>query len=234
MVTITSIAIFALQSAIFVLFVVAVRERNTAAAVNALGALLLSVLPSVVAVASQPLLARSVTVGHALPAWLAVAGVLHSLGMLGQYESTWWWDHLTHVVSAALVAAFVYAALVVTHPGPVQPTSPGTVLATVTALFTFTVGIFWELVELVARDVGERFDVEPVLVYYGRRDTALDLVFDVVGALLIVGVDLRLFVPLVEQYPEATRAMLVGSGWLVLGGSVLLALVVGLGNATRG
>jgi len=68
-------------------------------------------------------------------------------------------------------------------------------LAVLTVVLTLAAGVFWELIELIARDVGRRYDVEPVLVHYGRRDTTLDLVFDVVGALLVVGFDVRVFVP---------------------------------------
>lgn len=111
------------------------------------------------------------------------------------YESTWWWDHLTHTVSGVLVAALIYAGLVVTRP----TTGSGSVAAA-TVLFTFAVGVSWELLELVAREVGERYDIEPVLVHYGWRDTAFDLGFDLVGALLVVLLDLRIFVPVVDQF----------------------------------
>lgn len=104
---------------------------------------------------------------------------------------------------------------------------------TVTVVFTFAIGVFWELIELVAREVGERFDIEPVLIHYGWRDTIVDLGFDVVGAFLVIGADLRIFVPLMEQFPGVTGAVLVGSGWIVFGGSVLMALLIGLGSSKR-
>jgi hypothetical protein len=215
-------AVVSLQGAVFALFVVAVRRRNAAAAVNALGAFALAVLPVALPRAAF---------GPVLPAWLAAAGVLHSLGMLGRYESTWWWDHLTHTVSGALVAALLYAGALVAPPDVAGLDGPSA--ATVTVAFTVAVGVFWELVELVARDVGEWLGVEPVLVHYGWRDTAADLGFDVVGALLVIGADLRVFVPAVEQFPGVTAAALVGGGWVVVGGSALMALFVGLGASTR-
>jgi hypothetical protein len=183
-----SLATVAIQCSILVCAVVAVRRRDVAAAVNAGGALVLSFVPILLETAI-----RGVEIGPVLPAWLAVAGVLHAVGMLGLYESTSWWDHLTHTVSAALVAALLYAAIPAWAPGMSRPA-----VAAATVAGTFVVGVCWELVELAAREVGARYDIEPVLVYYGRRDTAIDLGFDIVGALLVVAADVRVFVPLVK------------------------------------
>ena len=233
MATIVELAVFLLQSAIFVLFLLAVRRRDAAAAINALGAFVLALLPLIVEILLQAILTRGVLFGPILPLWLAAAGFLHSLGMLGLYETTWWWDHLTHTVSAALVAALLYASVIVSPPDIAGIGNSSGIVVAVTVAFTFAIGVFWELIELVAREAGERFDIEPVLVHYGWRDTAADLGFDVVGALLVVGADLRVFVPLTERFPDVTEVVLFGAGWTVLVGSALMALLVGLGSSVR-
>jgi hypothetical protein len=233
MATVTALAVFLLQSAILALCIVAVRRRNVAAAINAVGAFVLALLPIVVEIILPVILTRNVVFGPVLSVWLAAAGFLHSLGMLGLYESTWWWDHLTHTVSAALVAALLYAGVIVTLPDTAGIGDSSGIVMTVTVVFTFAIGVFWELIELVAREVGERFDIEPVLIHYGWRDTVVDLGFDIVGASLVIGADLRIFVPLMEQFPGVTGALLVGSGWIVFGGSVLMALLIGLGSSKR-
>ncbi|MDZ5811921.1 hypothetical protein U4E84_11270 [Halorubrum sp. AD140] len=233
MVIITALAVILLQGGILSLFVVAVRRRDTAAATNALGSFVLALLPVVIELVLPAVLSLNVSFGPVLPLWLAAAGFLHSLGMLGLYESTWWWDHLTHTVSAALVAALLYAALIVALSNTAGPGDASGTIAAVTVVFTFAIGVFWELIELVARDLGERLDIEPVLIHYGWRDTAVDLGFDIVGAVLVIGADLRIFVPVVEQFPGVTEAILVGSGWIVVVGSVLMALFVGIGGSIR-
>ncbi|WP_138006601.1 hypothetical protein [Halalkalirubrum salinum] len=233
MTTDTALAVFLLQSAIFGLFIIAVRRRNIAAAVNTAGAFVLALLPVIIPIVLPVTLTQSVIFGPVFPLWLAAAGFLHSLGMLGLYESIWWWDHLTHTLSAALVAALLYAGFIVTLPDIAGVGGSSGIIVTATVVCTFAVGVFWELIELIAREVSERFDIEPVLVHYGWRDTILDLVFDVVGALIVIGADLRIFVPLMEQFPDVTADVLVGSAWIVLGGSVLLALLVGLGSSMR-
>lgn len=229
----SGIAIFTLQGAIFGLFVVAVRRRNTAAAINAVAAFLLALLPAVTEIVFEALLVRSVAFGPMLPIWIAGAGVLHSLGMLGLYESTWWWDQLTHTISAGLVAALLYAAIIVTLSTSMGIGSGSSVLMAVTVVSTFAVGIFWELIELGAREIGERVDIDPVLVHYGWRDTAADLGFDIFGALLVVGADLRIFVPVFEPFPGLTGALLVSSGWIVIVVSLLIVLFVWPATTTK-
>lgn len=188
-----SLLVLSFRVALVATLIEALRRRHVPATVNALVGLVVAFLPAAVDALLTP---ERLVVAPALPLWIAVAGFLHSLGMLGLYDSTWWWDHLTHTVSAALVAAFLYAAAL-TGLLPVGRSSGVAAVATLT--LTLLVGVGWELIELVARTVAERYDVDPVLVHYGRTDTLYDLVFDVVGAVFVVAFDLRLFVPVVEQ-----------------------------------
>lgn len=220
------IAALALQVAVAGTLAEALRQRNAAAAVNAVFVLVVALLPTVIEFAS----AGAVSIGPVVALWVAAAGFLHSLGMLGLYEheATWWWDHVTHTVSAALVAALLYAGLVVGIAHSPEVTLSPQAVAWLTVGFTLVAGVFWELVELVAREVGERFDIEPVLIHYGRRDTVLDLLFNLVGAALVVALDVRLFVSLAEQFPELTRQLVVWSGGVLVVGSVLMAVGVGL------
>lgn len=195
----------------------AVRRRNVPAMVNAGGAIAVTLLPSALALIASTPVTPSQTVVPLLTLWLSVAGVLHTLGMLGLYESLWWWDHLTHTLSSALVAAMLYAGFLATG------SECSFQVGAVTVLFTLAIGVLWELVELLARDVAAQFDIEPVLVHYGWRDTGLDLLFDVVGAGAIVGLEVRVFLPLVEEFPTVTRRVLAWSGGAVVVASVLTA-----------
>ena len=209
-----------LLAAIAVVLALAVRRGNAAAAVNAVVSL--AVAGVAVAAAAGFEFGQGGFVAPELAFWTAVAGLLHSIGMLGPYDSVWWWDHLTHTLSAALLTALVYAGLLVTVGDSISIA----VVAVAAVGYTVVAGVCWELGELVARAVGERYDVEPVLVYYGWQDTAYDLVFDVVGALLVVALDVRVFVDLAATAPDATRQLLVWSSLTVVVGSVLMALAL--------
>ncbi|QLG60837.1 hypothetical protein [Halorarum salinum] len=221
------VGVLSLQVAIAGTLLEGVRRRDPAAVVNAAVSLGAAFLPLALGVG---LSLEFGEVGPVLSLWIGVAGFLHCLGMLGLYESVPWWDHVTHTVSAALVAALVYAGVLVgARQSPHVPPGPLTV-GGATVLSTLAIGVFWELVELVARDVGESLDVEPVLVHYGWRDTALDLGFDAVGALAVVLLDVRSFVPLAEAFPGATTALLAWTTGIVVVGSALMALVALLGG----
>jgi hypothetical protein len=217
------VAVAAIQGAILLVLAEGVRRGNVAAAVNALVAFAVAVLPFALGVTTD------LVVAPGLALWLAVAGLLHAIGMLGPYDTISWWDTVTHFVSASFVAALCYAGVLVA-----APSGWGTAAAT-TILLTFALGLWWELVELVARELGEEFDVEPVLVHYGPRDTLLDLVADVLGAVAVVAVDVRAFVPVVDPLLGPDRPFL---RWaiiaLAVGFAALTLLLVGLRRRTRG
>lgn len=191
---------------IFAVLVLARRRGETAAVANALVALVAVLVPLAVECALRVAVDGGSSLGPALLAWLAVAACLHSVGMLGPYDTNWWWDHLTHTVSAALVAALIYAGLLGLGDTPRVAGSTLGVGGTVVVL-TLVAGVFWELIEFTARVVGDQYDVDPVLIQYGRRDTALDLLFDLAGALAVLALDVRLSVPVAARFPDAARTV---------------------------
>jgi hypothetical protein len=206
------------QAGIAAALVVAVRRADTAAAVNAVLALAVAFL---VPVLGTTLPVRGTGFGSVLALWVGLAGLLHCVGMLGLYDGCWWWDHVTHGVSAALVAALLYAGFLASVADPNRTALPPELAGTAAVSVTLAIGILWELVELLARELGEALGVEPVLVHYGWRDTAFDLVFDVLGAVAVVGLDVRLFVGVAEQFPSLNGQLLVWSCGVVSVASLL-------------
>lgn len=151
-------------------FVIGVRRRNFGAVTNAVGALLASYLPAAIEhrydVTFQPWQRLYTT----------SATLTHAAGMLGPYEEVWWWDHITHTHTATILASIVYAHARHTGRDP-HPR----VIATVTIA-----GILWELLEYAIHRVARLVNLEPVLIPYGKRDTVLDLCFNLIGALLVL------------------------------------------------
>lgn len=47
-------------------------------------------------------------------------------------------------------------------------------------------GVLWEMCEYFVHALADRLGIEPILVVYSKRDTVLDLGFDLVGALLVL------------------------------------------------
>jgi hypothetical protein len=153
-----------------------VRRRDPAAVVNSVVALAATYLPDLVAV----------RYGVEFRPWQRVyAGITmlaHAVGMLGPYDDTWWWDHLTHTLSATLLGGVVHAAADRRGHDP-RPR----VLAAITVG-----GVVWEVLEYAIHAVSRRLGIDPVLVSYSARDTALDLVFDMIGALIVLAFGDRL------------------------------------------
>lgn len=228
--TVLSIGTALLRVGLLAFLVFGVRRRNASIAANALVALAATSLPALVEYALFAVRGAAVSIDGLVAFWIATAGFLHMLGMSGLYENetTWWWDHVTHVVSAGVIAAAFYGAVrgvALASPG-FQPSDAA--VGGLTVVFTIAVGVVWELIELAVHRYSRELGVEAVLIPYGRRDTALDLVFDGVGAIAVVWLDVQVLVPVVVEVPRLSRWLLVATGVYVLVGAVgsVLVLVV--------
>lgn len=167
---VVDVLVWILRSSLAVVFGEGIRRRNPGAVVNAIVAILVTFLPEAIerryAVRLRPW-QRVYTV---------TAAVTHAVGMLGPYEDVPWWDHVTHVHSATILGGFAFAAARRHESDPRLAVS-----ATV-----FVGGVLWELLEYVIHVIARRFDVEPILISYGPRDTALDLGFNFVGGTVVL------------------------------------------------
>ncbi|POG56186.1 hypothetical protein [Haloferax marisrubri] len=159
-----------IRYAIVVVFLAGLRRRNPAAMVNAVFGLAGTYLPDAV----------ERLAGVEFRPWQRVyvesAMLTHSVGMLGPYDDVWWWDHLTHAHSATILGGVVH---VLSRRRGRDPSTR--VLAAVVCA-----GLLWELAEYAIHRGADALGIDPVLVSYGRVDTALDLVFNLVGAALVV------------------------------------------------
>ena len=169
-------AVRAIRCAILGVFVEGVRRRDPGAIVNAVLTLLATYLPGVIELQSN------VEFRPWQRVYTAIAMLAHAVGMLGPYDDTWWWDHVTHTLSATLLGGIVHA--VSRRRG--RDSEPR-VLAAIVGL-----GTFWELLEYVIHAISRRLGIEPVLVHYNNRETVLDLLFNLVGALIVIAFGDRL------------------------------------------
>ena len=131
--------------------------------------------------------------------WISTAMLLHVIGMLGAYERISWWDHVTHALSGSIVgaAAYVFARTRADRTlAPARHTT-GFVLGC-----TLAFGILWEFLEYFVHALRERFGIAPILIPYSRVDTALDIVFDAVGAVLVVSFGPRALENVVDSLEE--------------------------------
>jgi len=159
-----------LRDSIAVVFVLGLRWRNPGAVVNAVVAYLGTHLPAV--------LERAL--GAELRPWqrvyIVAAMAAHSVGMLGPYDENNGWDHLTHVLSSSILGGVVFT-LARRRDRPAAPRVLSAVIG---------IGLLWELLEYAIHAVADRLGIEPILVSYSRSDTILDLLFNLVGAVLVI------------------------------------------------
>lgn len=123
--------------------------------------------------------------------WLTAAVFLHALGTVGLpgtetfYRSVWWWDHLTHTLSASVVAATGYVVVrsLDEHVPAVYFPPSFTFVAILVVVIAF--GVFWEVIEFAIGLLAQATGMRSVLTQYGLQDSMLDLVFDILGGLIV-------------------------------------------------
>ena len=167
---------------ILAILAIGIRRRDWGAIMNAIFAIVGTYLPEIVEKRYNVELLPWQRV------YTTAAMATHSVGMAGLYEDTWWWDHLTHTHSATLLAGAVH--VISRHRGQ-DPRLR--VLAVVGCA-----GVLWEIIEYTVHRTAACLGLEPILVPYGKKDTLLDLCFNMLGAFLVIAFGdslLRNFMP---------------------------------------
>ncbi|MFB6111329.1 MAG: hypothetical protein ABEJ35_02210 [Halobacteriaceae archaeon] len=174
-----SLLVRGMQAVIGGILLVGLYGGDPRVAVNAALALLGTAIPTV--------LNRDfrVRLGPGATLWITGSVCLHVIGMVWAYETVYWWDHLTHFVSAALIAAVAYASVTAIDRHINALYLPPRFLAILLGLLTVGLGVVWEVLEFVGRIIAVELGTDPLLVQYGLEDTMLDLAVDAVGGLLI-------------------------------------------------
>ena len=168
---------------------------RTGVAVNGLLALAVTFVPA--------LLRRDagISLDPGYVVWIALAVFLHAVGILGPYQHIPWYDSLTHGLSAAIVAGAGYAAIKAVERNSDRTTLPPPVEFAFVVVFVLAFGVFWEILEFVP----SVFGTKGVLIQYGLDDTVYDLVFDLLGGLVVAGWDAARPEEAADEATEATN-----------------------------
>jgi len=117
--------------------------------------------------------------------WITLAVFLHTLGSAGLYGAIGWWDHLTHAMSASVVAGIGYTfarAIDLHHEGIAIPRRFAFVFIVITVM---AFGVVWELFEFGLDVAAEGTGIEMPLSQHGIDDTVRDMMFNTLGAVLV-------------------------------------------------
>ena len=117
--------------------------------------------------------------------WITAAVFLHTLGSAGLYTRIFFWDNITHAVSASLIAAAGYttARAVDLHSDEIHV--PRRFVFVYIFVIVLSFGVVWELFEFGLDVVAEATGVAMPLAQHGLDDTVRDTMFNSVGALLV-------------------------------------------------
>ena len=112
--------------------------------------------------------------------WIVLALFLHVIGgFSGFYDNVPGWDHLTHAMSALLVAALGFVVVVTVDKYVESIHLPRPFLALFIIMFTMAFGVLWELMEFMNDQlIGSHLQ-------YSLDDTMVDMMFDAFGGFIV-------------------------------------------------
>ncbi|MFC6753672.1 hypothetical protein [Halorubrum tibetense] len=161
------------------LFVYGLWSRQIAVVTNAALGLGITFLPAILERDYE------VAIEPGLVLWVTLAVFLHALGTAGLYDAISTWDHLTHTLSATVVAATGYAALRAIHLHSDTIHLPRWALFSCLLVFMLAMSVIWEIFEFVVDQGALRLDMEPILAQHGINDTIVDMIFNLVGSVIV-------------------------------------------------
>ncbi len=133
-----------------------------------------------------------VTLDPALALWITAAVWLHAVGTVGLpgaeqnlYATVVGFDHVTHALSASVVAGVGYTTVRALDEHSSEVRFPPRFTFVFVLLFVLAFGVVWEVIEFGVSELAAAGGGDPVLTQYGLEDTLLDLVFDSVGATIV-------------------------------------------------
>ena len=120
-----------------------------------------------------------------LGVWITLTVFLHTLGSAWFYAQIGWWDHLTHALSASLIAGAGYTTLraVDLHSDKIHIPSRFAFIFILVVVLAFAV--VWELFEFALDVIAAETGISMPLAQFGIDDTVADLVYNSVGALVV-------------------------------------------------
>ncbi|MFB6311352.1 MAG: hypothetical protein ABEH64_09260 [Salinirussus sp.] len=117
--------------------------------------------------------------------WITGAVFLHTLGSAGVYGLIFWWDNLTHALSASLVAAVGYTAARAIDLHSPDIHVPHRFFFVFIIIVVLSFGVLWELFEFGLDQLADMTRLTMPLAQHGLDDTVRDLLFNTAGALVV-------------------------------------------------
>lgn len=124
--------------------------------------------------------------------WITSAAFLHALGTVGIpstglsfYATLGWWDHMTHALSASVVAGVGYTTVRAIDAHSDRVYLPARFIAVIILLVVLAFGVVWELLEFAIGEAAAEIGTASVLTQYGVNDTLWDLIYNTIGGVVV-------------------------------------------------
>jgi hypothetical protein len=169
------------------LLFIALEQRNVGGVVTAAVALGVTKLPALLE--SD----YSMELDAGLTLWLTSAVFLHTIGVVGvpgidavPYRSVPGYDHVTHALSASVVAGVGYATVRAFDAHSEEVDLPHRFAFVFVLLFVLAFGVGWEILEFTIGQVTEALGIAVSgATQHGLEDTMMDIVFNTVGGVVV-------------------------------------------------
>lgn len=125
------------------------------------------------------------TLNPFLALWITAAVFFHALGSAGLYGGIEWWDHLTHALSASVIAAAGYVTVRVLDIHHDEISLPREFVFVYVIIFVMAFGVIWELFEFGLDILAEQTGLQMPLAQHGLEDTVVDMMFNTLGAIIV-------------------------------------------------
>lgn len=116
---------------------------------------------------------------------ISLAAFLHAFGSLGLYVRYSWYDEITHTVSAVLVAGIGYAVLMALERHSEEITLTSKLRGVFILVFVLAFSVIWEVFEFGVVWISQTLGVTSPVRVFGIDDIVTDMVFNIVGAVLV-------------------------------------------------
>ncbi len=120
--------------------------------------------------------------------WITLAVFLHTMGSAGLYGAISWWDHLTHAMSASVVAGIGYTVVRAVDLHSDQIHIPRRFAFVFILIIVMAFGVIWELFEFGLDIVADETGIAMPLAQHGLDDTVRDMMFNTLGAIVVATV----------------------------------------------
>ena len=117
--------------------------------------------------------------------WITLAIFLHTMGSAGLYARIGWWDHITHAMSATLVAGIGYTFVRAVDLHSDQITIPNQFAFAFILITVMAFGVVWELFEFGLDIAADATGIAMPLAQHGLDDTVRDMMFNTLGAIVV-------------------------------------------------